>query len=259
MNKQTYQESLSVLIDRQLIGPRIWKLRFKNEKIALLAHPGQFVHVGVSAPGSLDPVLRRPISISYADKEEGWFEFIYREVGRGTQMLTDIPLGREVSAMGPLGKGFSMTGERPLMIGGGMGIAPLIFLAKKMSTKLGIIAMGGRGKDEVFWQDYFTDCCEEIKIATDDGSCGKLGNALCLLEGMESKIDHVYTCGPSGLMQAVAEWAKSHNIPCEVSMEKHMACGVGVCLSCACDTASGRQKICMNGPVFKAEEVYGYE
>ena len=85
------------------------------------------------------------------------------------------------------------------------------------------------------------------------------GNALCLLEGLENQVDYVYTCGPSGLMQSVAHWAKKHNIPCEVSMEKHMACGVGVCLSCACDTKHGRKKICMNGPVFEAEEVYEYE
>jgi len=255
MVRQTKEDSLSVLLEKQEIGNSIWKVRFQNRLIAAQALPGQFVHVSVSGE-RLDPLLRRPISISSANPEEGWFEFIYREVGRGTKILADLALGETLSIMGPLGKGFSLSGERPIFVGGGMGIAPLIFVAQKLKDKPTIIAMGGRTESEVFWQELFKPLCKKIYLATDDGSCGQKGTALCLLDGMENQIDYIYTCGPEPLMKAVAAWAKGHNIPCEVSKEKHMACGVGVCLSCACDTTEGRKKICQNGPVFLAEEVY---
>lgn len=255
MIKQTKEQSFSVLIDQQEIGNRIWKVRFKNETIAQNAVPGQFVHISVAGI-NLDPLLRRPISISNSNPDEGWFEFIYREVGRGTKILAEMKPGQKLSIMGPLGKGFSLKGEKPLLIGGGMGVAPLIFLAEKLMEKDASIAIGGRTEAEVFWRNIFKNTCKDIYVSTDDGSCGKKGNALCLLEGLENQVDYVYTCGPEPLMKAVASWAKEHEIPCEVSKEKHMACGVGVCLSCACDTAHGRKKICLNGPVFPAEEVY---
>ena len=259
MIKQTKQQARSIVLNHQRIGNQIWKLRLHNPLIAQHAKSGQFVQILVPNHGELDPILRRPISISLADAEAGWFEVIFREVGRGTKMLAQIMEGEILNVMGPLGKGFSLRGERPLLIGGGMGVAPLIYQAAVLCPKPTLVAIGGRNEEEVFWSRFFEGVCDEVKIATDDGSCGVRGNALCLLEGLEKEVDYVYTCGPEGLLKAVAAWAASHNIPCEVSLEKHMACGVGVCLACTCDTTAGRRKVCMNGPVFPAEEVYPHE
>lgn len=259
MKKFTKSDALSILSDRIEIGPNIWRLRFANSFIANHASPGQFVHVQVSTGESLDPILRRPISISLASPEDGWFEIIYREVGRGTKMLTEMLLGQEVSIMGPLGNGFTKKGERPLLIGGGLGIAPLIFQANQLKQEGKILALGCRNQSEVFWKDCFEGYCNEICISTDDGSYGMEGNALVLLEGMENQIDYIYTCGPGKLIEGVAHWAKKHGIPCEVSLEERMGCGMGVCLGCAIDTKHGRKKVCLNGPVFLGEEIFGYE
>lgn len=259
MKKFTKENSVSILLEREEIGPSIWRLRFSNAFIATHAKPGQFIHVQVSNGTSLDPILRRPISISLAQAEEGWFELIYREVGRGTKMLTDMLIGQEVSVMGPLGNGFSQKGEKPLLIGGGLGIAPLIFQAYQLKQEGKILALGCRNKSEVFWEACFEDYCTQICISTDDGSYGVEGNALVLLEGLEKEVDYIYTCGPGRLIEGVAQWANKHGIPCEVSLEERMGCGMGVCLACAVDTKHGRKKVCLNGPVFLGEEIFGYE
>ena len=259
MKKFSKEDLICTLIEREEVVPKVWRFRFENLTIASQATPGQFVHIQVSEETGLDPILRRPISISSASSKEGWFEIFFREVGRGTEQMAGFEIGKKVSALGPLGQGFSQKGERPLLIGGGMGIAPLIFQSQRMSDKFQCMALGGRTQSEVFWDKYFCDTASQIYVATDDGSVGQQGSVVTLLTGKEKEFDYIYTCGPEGLMKAVATWAKEHNIPCEVSMEKHMACGVGVCLSCGCSTSSGRKKVCQNGPVFNAEEVFNYE
>lgn len=259
MKEFSKEQLICTLVERDEVVPKVWRFRFENEAIATNAKPGQFVHIQVSEEKGLDPILRRPISISSANASENWFEIFFREVGRGTEQLAQFEIGKKLNALGPLGQGFSIKGEKPLLIGGGIGIAPLIFQSQAMSDKFHCMALGGRTQTEVFWDRYFCDTARQIYVATDDGSVGTQGSVVNLLEGKEKDFDYIYTCGPEGLMKAVAKWAKEHGIPCEASLEKHMACGVGVCLSCGCSTSKGRKKVCLNAPVFMAEEVFDYE
>lgn len=227
--------------------------------IALQAQPGQFVHVKVCG-GHL---LRRPLSIADADGVNGLVTLIYRVVGSGTAQLALMAPNETVDCMGPLGRGFELNnGDKPLLVGGGMGIAPLLFLARALCPKPAQLLMGGRNAEEMFWPGMFHQVCQTIHVTTDDGSLGSRGTTLQLLpELMEQRpIDMIYTCGPRVMMEGVAKLAKQAGIPCQVSLEEHMACGVGACLSCTCEATDGkRRKICSDGPVFYAGEVFSLE
>lgn len=238
------------------IGADVFKLDVDAADIANDTFPGQFAQLKVN--GLIHPLLRRPISVADVDKTTGSMTFIYRVVGEGTRLLSEIPQGGMVDIIAPLGNGFSLTAKRPLLVGGGMGIAPLIYLAKEFCQAAPEVLLAGRSAAEMFWQELFSQSCKNIHITTDDGSMGVKGTALALLPELiaTGKYDYVYTCGPSKMMQAVAEVAIKNNIACEVSLEKYMACGLGACLSCSCATKSGnRVKVCTDGPVFAAQEV----
>ena len=227
--------------------------------IASQAKPGQFVHVKIS-DGSL--LLRRPLSIADADSIQGTLTLIYRIVGTGTAKLAELGPGEEINCMGPLGRGFALLGERPLLIGGGMGTAPLLFLCRELCPKPSQVLMGARTIADMFWPDLFRQVCDEVHIATDDGSLGYRGTTVDLLKDMltESGVDAIYACGPAVMMKEAAKLAKKAGVPCQVSLEEHMACGVGACLSCTCAGTDGkRRKICADGPVFLAEEVFELE
>ena len=167
--------------------------------------------------------------------------------------------GDKLSIVGPLGHGFAMEAERPLLVGGGLGLAPLLYLAEGFcaQNKPIEILMGGRSEEELFWTDLYEDICQNIHITTDDGSCGVQGTVIALLPQLldSGKYDCVYVCGPVPMMKAVAEVAAEKNIKCQVSLEKYMACGLGACLSCSCSGIGKRLKVCTDGPVFWAEEV----
>ncbi len=149
-----------------------------------------------------------------------------------------------------------MEAARPLLVGGGLGLAPLLFLAQDFGGRADIL-MGGRTADEVFWEDLYADCCRQIFVTTDDGSRGTQGTVMALLPGLLAAggYDAVYVCGPSPMMRAVAAACRQSGVACQVSLEKYMACGLGACLSCSCKGRGGRVKICTDGPVFWAGEV----
>lgn len=222
----------------------------------MAAKPGQFVHVRVGE--GCDPLLRRPISIAAANASEGTVTLVYRIVGRGTALLAKLEKGATVDMMGPLGGGFDLAAKQPLLVGGGMGLAPLIFLARAFCPRPVTVLMGGRSQDELYWQSIFADACREIHITTDDGTLGRRGFTVDLLPELLAgcDFDAIYACGPRPMLEGVARLAKAHNIPCQISLEDHMACGVGACLSCTCAGTDGkRRKVCTDGPVFRAEEV----
>ena len=240
------------------IGTLVKELVLYAPNIAKQAVPGQFLHVRVSS-ATYHPLLRRPLSISSVDAEAGTVSTIYRIVGQGTACLATLNKNDSVDTMGPLGNGFTLQGERPLLIGGGMGLAPLIFLAGALCPRSIEVLMGGRTKEEMFWAPIFKAMCQSLHITTDDGTLGSRGVTLDVLPELlqTGKFDMIYTCGPHVMMQGVAKIAKEYNIPCQVSLEEYMACGVGGCLSCTCATKDGqRKKVCIDGPVFWAEEVF---
>ena len=221
--------------------------------IARSALPGQFVQISVPADAGF---LRRPLGIAEVSRTEGWIRLIYRQVGRGTEGLASAETGTSVSVLGPLGRGFYTGLEHPLLVGGGMGLTPLLFFAAAHSNAS--VLMGGRTREEVFWEEIYRPHVRGCFVTTDDGSYGTQGFVTTLLPELlkDGAYDGVAVCGPPIMMERVAMIANEYGIPCEVSLEKRMACGLGACLSCAVDTKSGRRKVCKDGPVFPAGEVY---
>ena len=215
--------------------------------------PGQFVQVRLPSD---EFTLRRPFGI--ASISGGQIKMFYRVVGHGTKILTSCKSGEIINLIGPLGNGFEIVDdEKNLLIGGGMGLAPLLFAAKK--SKSADVFMGGRNAEEViFWQDEFKNFAENIFVMTDDGSYGSKGFVTDFLPETLNKThyDKILVCGPEIMMRKVAKIAKEYHIACQVSMEKRMACGLGACLSCSIDTIHGRRKVCKDGPIFNAEEVF---
>ena len=226
-------------------------------RIAAEAVPGQFVNVQVS--NRTAPLLRRPLGAAGVDKKQGVVRLIYRIVGEATRILADVCSGDVISVVGPLGHGFDRSAKHPLLVGGGTGLAPLLYLAESMVDE-GIkpdVLMGGRTADDLFWKDIYVDLVERMGLTTDDGSLGTPGTVMAELPLMLRRLhyDCVYVCGPVPMMKAVSAAVLEKGIKCQVSLEKYMGCGLGACLSCSCQGVGKRLKVCQDGPVFWAEEV----
>ena len=245
------------ILVNEAINANVKRMVIEAPQIAEAAQPGQFVHV--KKPDSAN-FLRRPFSIADADRENGTITLIYRIVGKGTAEYAAMKVGETFSILGPIGNGFALKDGRPLLIGGGVGIAPLIYLSRQLKDKKPILLIGGKNEDEVFWEKYLQESADKIYITTDDGSVGFKGFTVQLLPQIlaENNIEHIYTCGPNIMMEGVAKLAHEHDIDCQVSLEKRMACGIGVCLGCTFEgkLTGKRRKVCTEGPVFASKEVF---
>ncbi len=246
----------AAIIENKPIISGIWKMTFLAPQTAKAARPGQFVNV--VKPGGT-AFLRRPFGIADADAATGYVTIIYRLVGKGTQEMTDLTAGQCISVEGPLGDGvFTTAPGKALLAGGGVGLAPLIFLAKRLDRPVVLVA--GKTAEETFWTDFFEPYADAVYVTTDDGSRGIKGFAVQALPAVFAAhpIDRVSVCGPTVMMKTIAEASARAGIFCEVSMEKRMACGIGVCLGCTFESKSGgkRYKVCADGPVFPAKEVF---
>ena len=250
-----YLERAEVLSNEAVI-PVVWKMLLHAPKIAAQVQPGQFV--AVRKEGSAQ-FLRRPLSVADADPQAGTLTLLYRIVGKGTAEMTGMKPGDIMSTEGPLGHGFSTAPGKALLVGGGVGIAPLIFLARSLEKP--VLLIGGKTAEEVFWKRFLEPYADKIYITTDDGSVGRKGFTVQALPEIfaENHFDRISTCGPMIMMKGIAQAAKEQKIACEVSMEKRMACGIGVCLGCTFESRKDgkRYKVCADGPVFTAEEVFG--
>lgn len=222
------------------------------------AKPGQFVMI--QGGRTLDPFLRRAISI--CDCDQGRLALAYRVVGKGTAFLRSLEAGQEVHVLGPLGRGFQtkFSGSKALLLGGGIGMAPMVFLAKALLAqgKEVHLRIGGQVHEAVkAGETLFKDLACETSVTTDDGSYGVRGLVTEGLPPWES-FDQVYACGPTPMLKAVQAACQRTGTPCQLSLEGKMACGVGVCLGCSCDDAhhpDRTHKVCTQGPVFDADEV----
>lgn len=243
------------VIGQQVLNSSTKLIEVYAPEIATIAVPGQFVNVQVCK--NTAPLLRRPFGVAGVNREKGTFTMIYRIIGEGTHILADTCTGDILSIVGPLGKGFSLHAKRPLLVGGGLGLAPLLFLASGFGEVQADILMGGRSADELFWSALYKDLCPNMYLTTDDGSAGVKGTVMALLPKLltDGGYDCVYVCGPVPMMRAVANTCLKLGIKCQVSLEKYMACGLGACLSCSCEGIGKRIKVCQDGPVFWAEEV----
>lgn len=251
-----FVENGQVLTNEAII-PAVWKMVFRTPHIAAEARPGQFVNVQKTGGQTF---LRRPFGIVDADPTSGDVTIIYRLVGKGTIEMSHMKPGDVISVEGPLGDGvFTTTPGKALLVGGGVGLAPLIFLAKQLPEKP-IVLVGGKTAAETFWTQFFEPYADAIYVTTDDGTKGIKGFAASALPQIfaDHPIDRVSTCGPTMMMKTVAVGCYDADIPCEVSMEKRMACGIGVCLGCTFEAklSGKRYKVCADGPVFPAKEVF---
>ena len=242
------------------MGRNLYLLKVESPEIAARIEPGQFVHTLV--PGMEGHILRRPFSVYNADAETGVIEILYQTVGFGSSRLSSIEPGSQVSNIGPVGNGWKVPDgcARALLVGGGVGAAPLFMFAKRL-VSLGVetdVVLGAQTAEAMVCSDRYEVALGKAPvIATDDGTLGYsgfcTGPAKELIDGND--YDLVACCGPEPLMRIVAGMAHEAHVDCQVSMERRMACGVGACLSCVVDTSYGKRRCCVDGPVFDAKEV----
>ena len=218
--------------------------------------PGQFAELRVDNTPSV--VLRRPISVHSFDAEKNEVGFLVQVVGDGTRWLASLKVGDKVNTLMPLGNGFTMPtegGGRYLLVGGGVGSAPLYYLAEQLRKNGNdfVILIGARAAKDLYRRDAY-EALGRVEYTTEDGSLGEKGyvtNHSVLAE----KFDGIFTCGPKPMMLAVAKYARENSIACEVSLENKMACGLGACLCCVEDTKEGHKCVCTDGPVFSIDEL----
>jgi len=255
-----FQEKCRVSSVEQL-SPDIYRLTIFAPTISDAAQPGQFVMVRVAE--QFDPLLRRPLSIHNLTRS-GCLKLLFKVVGKGTGILSSVQAGDHLDVLGPLGRGFELNPSGPVgLIGGGMGIAPLAFLAEELQKKSrdpaggDHVFLGASNRAEVhLFADEFTELGYQVQVATDDGSMGHHGFVPELLEDVLEHLGQVYTCGPYPMMRTIALQCGRADVACQVSLETRMACGLGACLGC---TLPGVKQtyvhVCRQGPVFSAEEV----
>lgn len=222
------------------------------------SEPGQFVQVAVD--GSKTTFLRRPISINFVDEESNELWLLVRRAGDGTCCLTELSVGSTVNLIMPLGHGFSIPADsdvkqKMLLIGGGVGVAPLLQLGKvlKLRGHQPEFLLGARSEADLLELDMFREI-GNVNISTDDGSFGEPG-LVTANSALERDWDMIYCCGPAPMMKAVAIKARQAGVECEVSLENMMACGLGACLCCVEKTVKGNVCVCTEGPVFNINEL----
>lgn len=232
------------------------------------ALPGQFVTLHL--PGNLTPLLRRPFSIHRLLKDNKrviGVEILYKVIGGFTEKLTRATAGDPINLLGPIGKGFTVSKnfKKLALVGGGIGIAPLVFLADTITETGGclsdsIACLGGKTSDDILCKTVFKSFDITVRTTTDDGSEGEQGIVTRPLEKWvtSNNPDMIYACGPMPMLKAVAQIANENELPCEISIETIMACGLGACLGCAVnknETTEKYQHVCIDGPVFNAKKI----
>lgn len=247
------------IISNKRLFENYWHLEFASEIIARQARPGQFINIKVNS--GFEPLLRRPVSVHAVEGAK--VKLIYAVLGKGTQALSLKKPKESLDIIGPLGNGFDYKRQvkpkqaRNILIAGGMGVAPLVFLAQKLKLSSPLVLIGARTKCGILCAAEFKKLNCDVKLATDDGSVGFKGKVTGLLKIMLEQITplELFSCGPRPMLKAVAEIAHENQINAQLSLEEHMACGIGACLGCTISTKSGYKRICKDGPVFSSGEL----
>ncbi len=252
----------------------VFLVSFSSSFLSRNCKPGEFIHIKIDSAGIL---LRRPFSVHRIENDDIYILFKVR--GRGTKKFSEYKKGDKINIIGPLGKSFDYMETKkskkfsdkengmPVLIGGGIGVAPLVFLAQKISKirgkkPSGLVFLGARDKNEILCKDYLNKLDFRVFISTEDGSMGKKGTAIDLFKDEAEKRGRsftaaVYSCGPKDMFRELANTVKYFpNINVQVSFEQFMGCGIGVCRACVIDTKSGLKRVCKDGPVFDLKDIY---
>ena len=243
------------IIRQEMIGTDIFSMIIQAKEIAVQAKPGQFVDL-YSADGS--KLLPRPISLCEIDREAGTLRLVYRIAGKGTAEFSKLTSEHTIDVLGPLGNGFNLEDGKAILIGGGIGIPPMLQLAKELKCEKSIV-LGYR--DEEFLSEEFKPYGEVYK-SSDNGAIGVKGTVMDAIKEYGIEGTHIYACGPTPMLRAIQKYALENGIRAQLSLEERMACGVGACLACVCKSKEvdhhsnvNNQRVCKDGPVFYAEEV----
>jgi dihydroorotate dehydrogenase electron transfer subunit len=266
------------IVANQEISPTYYRMGLAGPDLEVRWEPGQFFMLKIGQ--GIDPLLRRPFSIHWMEK--GYLEILYRVVGKGTARLPSLRPGEKVDLLGPLGRGFTIPAglKVAFLVAGGMGVAPLRGLAGQILARwqasgtaaLGRdrgrkieVVIGGKRRETILSGEKLREMGVEVHITTEDGSLGQKGLATDLLEEIIRKYKStgrlpsvIYVCGPRSLLARAAQMAALEDIPCQVSLEEYMACGIGACMGCAVKTRThpdSYQLVCKDGPVFEAQEI----
>ena len=240
------KQSLFEIIENRPLTKSVYLMRLSGD-ISDITASGQFVNL------KLDGFfLRRPISV--CDSEDGILTLIYKVVGKGTEYMSSLTTGEKLDILTGLGNGYdlSKSGDKPLLVGGGVGVPPLYKLAKELlkKGKTVTVILGFNTKSEVFWEEEFTKIGAKTIVTTVDGSRGVKGFVTDAMKDIE--YSYFYTCGPEPMLKAIY---KASTTSGQMSFEERMGCGFGACMGCSCKTLTGYKRICKDGPVMKKEEI----
>lgn len=263
------QVKAEIIKNQELQPGTYYQLSLKTTGIVHLAKPGQFVHIKVSQ--GVIPLLRRPFSIHRVIRQN--IEILYKVKGKGTETLSQRKRGEFLDLIGPLGNGYKLPdkGTKVVLVAGGVGVASLYFLAEELTRRSlpFTILIGGKKAEDILCGDIFKKLGGEIKISVEDGSLGRKGLVTDLLEReiLQLTLQNdfvafnsqpptvIYACGPMKMLKEVAKIARRHRSSCQVSLEEHMACGVGACQGCVVRTKDSHKRVCKDGPIFNSEEI----
>lgn len=249
----------ATVFSQEQLASDVFSMWLEVGSIASEAKPGQFISVYSNDDSKLLP---RPISICEIDREKGTLRIVYRVVGKGTEEFSKAEAGDSFEILGPLGNGFPIEeakGKKVLMIGGGIGVPPMLQTAKEIEGEA-IIVSGYRNQDLFLKEEL--ESAGTLFIATEDGSVGTKGNVVDAIRENQIEADMMFACGPKPMLRALKDYALEKGIPCWISMEEKMACGIGACLACVCQSKDvdshshvHNKRICKDGPVFLSTEV----
>nr|WP_300325719.1 dihydroorotate dehydrogenase electron transfer subunit [uncultured Anaerostipes sp.] len=250
------KQQTAKIVSQTMLADGIFDMELQAEEIAAQAKPGQFISVYVNDKSK---ILPRPISICGIDAEKGILRIVYRIAGEGTKQMSSYQKGDSVKILGPLGNGFTMKKDRAILIGGGIGIPPMLELAKQLDGPKSIVL--GYRDSEMFLKDEF-EAYGDVFVSTEDGSVGTKGNVIDAIkeQGVEGNV--IYACGPTPMLKGIQAYAAENGIEAQISLEERMACGIGACLACVCQSKEAdehshvcNKRVCKDGPVFDAREV----
>lgn len=250
-------QCVAKIVQAEKLADGVFSMWILAPEIAVQAVPGQFISLYCE---DSDKLLPRPISLCEVDKDRGTLRIVYRVVGAGTKEFSEKKEEESIRILGPLGNGFPLENKKAILIGGGIGIPPMVQLAKELPGQ--VTAVVGYRDSQTFLLRELEMAAERVVIATEDGSLGTKGNVIDAIKEEQVTGEVIYSCGPMPMLRGVKAWGLEENIPAWLSLEEKMACGIGACLACVCQSTETdshsnvhNKRVCNDGPVFLSTEI----